>query len=108
MGTFTLEIDLKEIILLYITIVGFISYVPQIIRLIKKQSSHEHSVVTWAFWFTNSGLYLLYLHLSGVTKWLIISQIIEVGLIGLTFLVILFFRFKHWFMSRTSKYETNS
>lgn len=107
MGTISIEIDFKEIILLYITIAGFISYVPQIIKLIKKKSSAEHSSLTWVFWFTNSALYLLYLYMSEVTSWLIISQLIEVGLIGLTFMVILFYKFKVWFMNRTSKYDSS-
>ena len=108
MGTISIEIDFKEIILLYITIVGFISYVPQIIKLIKQKSAAEHSILTWVFWSTNSALYLLYLYMSEVTSWLIVSQLIEVVLICLTFLVILYYKFKACFMNRTAKYESTS
>lgn len=87
--------ELKELILLYITIVGFISYIPQIIRMIKQKSSRDVSVLTWAFWFVNSGLYLLYLCISDVTIWLILSQVLEVCLIGLTFFVVVVYRLKN-------------
>lgn len=108
LGTISIEIDFKEIILLYITIVGFISYVPQIIKLIKQKSATEHSILTQVFWSTNSALYLLYLYMSEVTSWLIVSQLIEVALICLTFLVILYYKFKAWLMNRTAKYESTS
>lgn len=36
--------ELKEIILLYITVTGFISYVPQIARLIKTKSADDCSI----------------------------------------------------------------
>lgn len=103
MGEFTFTIDTKEIILLYITLSGFVSYIPQVIRLIKQKSSEDMSVTTWVIWTINSSLYLLYLYLSKVTGWLIISQLIELCLIALTLLTILFFRFSVWFMTKTDK-----
>ncbi len=102
MGEITLSFDLKEILLAYITLTGFISYIPQIVRLIKQKSSEDMSITTWVVWTINSGLYLLYLYLSKVTFWLIISQLIELTLIALTLLTILFFRFKVWFMTKTA------
>lgn len=103
MGKITLTFDTKELILIYITIVGFISYIPQIVRLIKQKSSEDVSVVTWVIWTVNSALYLLYLHLSEVTKWLIFSQTVEVILIFITLLTVLFFRFRVWFLAKTDK-----
>lgn len=92
----TLTIEYKEILLGYITIVGFISYIPQIVRLIKQRSSEDISILTWVFWTTNSALYWLYLYLSEVNKYLLISQLIEVSLITLTMLVALYFRLHVW------------
>ena len=102
MGTFTFELDVKELILLYITITGFVAYIPQIVRLIKEKSSEDMSITTWVMWTINSGLYLLYLYLSKVTGWLVISQLIELSLIGLTLLVILFFRLSVWIKTKTA------
>ena len=107
MNEINININPKELILLYITIAGMISYVPQIVRLIKQKSAEDCSVLSWLIWLVNSGLYLLYLYLDKVGIWLKISQLIEVGLIGLTFIIIIivFLRFKDWFMTKTAKYE---
>lgn len=86
------SLEFKEIILAYITLVGFISYFPQIVRMIKQRSSKNMSIITWLMWMGNAALYLLYLILSDVNKWLIASQVLEVVLIALTLITVLFFR----------------
>ena len=103
-----IQFEVKELILVYITIAGFVAYIPQIVRLIKQKSAEDHSIITWLFWLTNSGLYLWYLYLDKVGTWLRISQWIEVGLIGITFLIIVFLRFKDWFMTKTAKYDKSN
>ena len=82
----------KEIILLYITIVGIMSYMPQIFKMIKTKRSDDLSVWTWVIWTVNSSLYLLYLILERVGFWLLLSQTFEVTLITTTLIVILIFR----------------
>lgn len=84
----------KELIILYITIAGFISYLPQIIRMIKTKSSEDISISSWLIWTMNSVLYLVYIQLSEVTIWLILSQVVEVVLIGLTTILVIIFRMK--------------
>lgn len=90
----SIEINFKELILLYITIVGFVAYVPQIVKLIKDKNADGCSILTWLFWLTNSCLYLVYLLLSEVTIWLILSQVTEVLLIGVTFTLIVIIQAK--------------
>lgn len=85
-------VSLKEIILLYITIQGFISYVPQIVKIAKTKSSKNISIASWLFWTANSALYLSYLVLDGVNIWLILSQLLEVVLIGTTLMLVLFYK----------------
>lgn len=89
-----MDIEWKELIILYITIAGFISYLPQIIRMIKTKSSEDISISTWLIWAMNSTLYLIYMQLSEVTIWLILSQVAEVVLIGLTTILVVVFRVK--------------
>lgn len=89
-----MAIEWKELILLYITINGFISYIPQIIRCIKLKSSKDVSIGSWLFWTTNSMLYLIYLILDNVNIWLSLSQLLEVVIILSTLIVILFYRRK--------------
>lgn len=89
-----MTIEWKELIILYITIAGFISYLPQIIRMIKTKSSEDISISSWLIWTMNSVLYLIYIQLSEVTIWLILSQVVEVVLIGLTTILVIVFRVK--------------
>lgn len=107
MNSTTLTFNVKELILLYITIVGFISYIPQIVRLIRQKSSEDVSVITWFIRSINSALYLLYLYLSNVTKWLMLSQLLEVLLITVTLLTVLFFRIRTRLLTKTVK-ETDT
>ncbi|MBO5389214.1 MAG: hypothetical protein J6A59_14005 [Lachnospiraceae bacterium] len=86
--------EIKELILLYITIQGFVSYVPQIIRLIKTKSAEDCSITSWGIWLINSALYLLYLYLDNVNIWLKLSQLLEVLLIGTTTLLVVILRIK--------------
>ena len=89
-----MAIEWKELILLYITINGFISYIPQIIRCIKLKSSKDVSIGSWVFWTINSMLYLIYLILDNVNIWLKLSQLLEVLIIFSTLIVVLFYRCK--------------
>ena len=89
-----MNFEWKEILLLYITATGFISYVPQIWRMIKRKSSDDVSVSTWVIWVINSSIYLMYLILSTENIWLILSQVLEVVLIGTTLITILVVRKK--------------
>lgn len=87
-----MSISFKEIILLYITIQGFISYVPQIVKIAKTKSSEDVSIASWLFWTINSALYLLYLLLDKVNIWLILSQLLEVILIGTTLVFVIIYK----------------
>ena len=87
-----MELDWKELILAYITASGFISYLPQIIKILKTKSVEDVATSSWAIWTLNSGLYLLYIILSEVTIWLILSQLLEVILVGTTFILVLIFK----------------
>lgn len=89
-----MTVEWKELILLYITINGFVSYIPQIIRCIKLKSSNDVSISSWVFWTINSTLYLVYLLLDNVNIWLILSQLLEVLIILSTLIVVLFYRYK--------------
>lgn len=82
----------KEFILAYLTFQGFMSYVPQIIKVIRTKSSKDLSVGSWFLWLSNSILYLVYLLLEGVGIWLLLSQLLEVFLISFTFIVVVIFR----------------
>ena len=84
--------EFKELILLYITIAGFISYTPQILRLLKTKSSDDCSIASWVIWNINSSLYLIYLLLENVNIWLKLSQLLEVILITITTILVILFR----------------
>lgn len=85
--------ELKELILLYTTISGFYSYLPQIRLLLKCKSAKEFSFKTWAIWFINSSLYLLYLMLDDVNIYLKLTQILEVSLIGITAILVCYYKY---------------
>lgn len=87
-----MTVEWKELILLYITVNGFISYFPQIVRCIKTKSSNDVSISSWVIWSINSILYLTYLILDKVNIWLKLSQAMEVILIVTTLFVVLFYR----------------
>lgn len=87
-----LKIDYKEILLLYVAIQGFISYVPQITKIIKTRSSKDISISTWLMWLASSTIYLLYLLLEGVGIWLILSQLLEITLIAVTVFVVILYK----------------
>lgn len=87
-----MSIATKELLLLYITIMGFVSYVPQIIKTCKTRSSKDCSISSWSIWSLNSFAYLLYLILSTENIWLILSQVLEFVLIFGTFLLVILFR----------------
>ena len=89
-----MTLEWKELILLYITINGFISYIPQIIRCIKTKSSNDVSISSWVFWTINSALYLIYLLLDNVSIWLKLSQLLEVIIIFTTLIVVIVFRWR--------------
>ena len=89
------EVRPKELILLYITINGFISYFPQIVRILKNKSSEDVAISSWLIWTINSILYLLYLLLDNVGIWLILSQSLEVLLISSTLIVVVIYRKKN-------------
>lgn len=90
-----MKVELKELILLYITIAEFISYVPQICRMVKRKSAEDVSISSWCIWTLNSALYLMYLLLDHVGIWLIITQALEVMLVGLTLVVAVILRLKN-------------
>ena len=100
--------ELKEIILLYITITGFISYVPQIARLIKTKSADDCSISTWLMWVVNASLYLLYLYLENVNIWLKLTQLVEVVLISITALLIIVLRLIEYRRKRHEKWKTKT
>lgn len=85
-------VELKELILLYITVNGFISYIPQIVKILKRRTSEGISISSWVLWTLNSSLYFLYLLLDGVGIWLILSQALEVFLIATTLLLVIIYR----------------
>lgn len=85
---------LKDYILVYITIAGFVSYIPQIVRLIKTKSAEDCSISSWLIWTFNSLLYFIYICLEGVSIELRISQLLEVILIGTTALLVIVLRLK--------------
>lgn len=85
---------IKELILLYITVAGFVSYLPQILRLIKTKSAEDCSISSWCIWLLNSFLYWLYLYLDKVSIGLILSQLLEVMLIGITTILVIILRIK--------------
>lgn len=87
-----LKIEFKELLLLYITVQGFISYVPQIAKIIKTRSSKDISISSWMMWLINSTIYLIYLLLEGVGIWLILSQLLEVTLIAVTVFVVILYK----------------
>ena len=87
-----LKIDYKELLLLYVTIQGFISYMPQISKIIKTRSSRDISISTWLMWFISSTIYLVYLLLDGVGIWLILAQLLEVILIAVTLFVVVLYK----------------
>ena len=89
-----MDIEWKELILLYMTINGFISYMPQIIKCIKTKSSSDISISSWVIWSFNSILYLLYLILDKVNIWLKLSQVLEVMLIVSTLIIVIIYRKK--------------
>ena len=82
-------VELKELLLLYITVTGFVSYLPQIIKMIKRKSSDDVSIGTWVIWAINSSIYLLYLILSSENIWLVLSQSLEVLLVFATLITII-------------------
>lgn len=81
------SIKAKELLLFYITVQGFISYIPQIIKLIKRKSADDIALSTYIIRAINSTLYLLYIVLDNCGVFLIISQALEVMLIGITTVV---------------------
>lgn len=87
-----MSVAVKELLLLYITLMGFASYVPQIIKIRKTRSSKDCSISSWFIWSLNSFVYLLYLILSTENIWLILSQALEFVLIFGTFLLVVIFR----------------
>lgn len=87
-----MKFELKELILLYITIFGFISYLPQIAKMIKLKSSDDLSISSWLIWSVNSILYLVYLVLDNVNIWLKLSQLLEVLLIVSTLITICIYK----------------
>lgn len=84
--------EFKELLLLYLTIQGFASYLPQIVRLIVRKSSEDVSVGSWFLWSSNSVIYLIYLIMSTENVWLVLSQTLEVILIGSPLVLILITR----------------
>ena len=88
----TMELQFKELLLFYITLSGFVSYVPQIVRICTRKSSEDVSISSWTLWTLNSIIYLAYLLLSSENIWLLMSQLLEVLLISTTLFSIIITR----------------
>lgn len=81
----------KDFILVYLTIWGIFSYIPQIIKVIRNKSSEDISITTWFIWSMNAVLYLIYLILADVELKLILMQCLDIFFIVTTLLVAIVF-----------------
>ena len=81
------KVEIKELLLLYITIQGFISYIPQIVKLIRRKTADDIALSTYIIWTINSSAFLIYIILDGCGIYLILSQVFEVILVGSTTLI---------------------
>lgn len=91
---------LKEIILVIsmwiVTVCTYISYVPQIVKLIRTRKSEDLSVVSWVLWFITALADLVYSIVLGRTE-LIIASISEFLLITLTLVLTCYYEYRNNF-----------
>ena len=71
-----------------VTILSFISYTPQVVKILKTKSADDLSKGAWLIWLIGAALFEVYSILSGDIT-LIISQSVELGWIILTLILTL-------------------
>lgn len=68
--------QIKDLLLLVVTIGTYASYVPQIVKLYKTKSSDDLSVLSWILWVSSSKAYFIYAVLTG-GFWLVFASLSE-------------------------------
>ena len=77
------------VILSVYTILEFIGYMPQIIKLLKTKSANDLSLTSWFMWITSASCYLIYVLLESPEKGVIFAGVLNLTLILIVFLLTL-------------------
>ena len=73
------------------TILSFVSYAPQVVKIIKTKHADDLSLMTWGIWVFGASTFELYCILSGDLT-LLLSQSVELGWVILTLILTLKYR----------------
>ena len=55
----------KDFLLFFVTILTYVSFVPQIVKILKTKKAEDISVLSWTLWVSSSFAYLLFSILEG-------------------------------------------
>lgn len=95
-----------QITMLIVIVCTYISYVPQIIKLIKTKSGDDLSITSWILWTLSSVANLIYSVILTRTE-LIISSISEVVLTLAVFVLTIYYNYKNnYYLESEDKYNS--
>lgn len=67
---------MKDSLLLFVTIITCISFIPQLVKIVKTKHAEDLSVLSWVMWVSSSLAYLLFAILEGGFG-LLVSSFVE-------------------------------
>lgn len=68
---------MEDVLLAIVSFCTFISYLPQVIEIIKTKSSEDISITSWIFWVVSSLAYTLYAVIYSESAMLIFETCLE-------------------------------
>lgn len=83
----------SDILLAIVAICTFVSYMPQVIKILKTKKSNDISICSWILWVISSSSYTLYAYIASTDIMLQIETTIE--LIFCITILILSIKYQH-------------
>lgn len=68
----------KNLLLSYVSILSILSYVPQLVTLLKTKKSDDISLISWLIWVSTSLAYFIYVFLEAY-PWVIFTSGIQLS-----------------------------